>query len=248
MVQACPYRSEHPKSRTVDAAFEPNLPRREAMSPERKIMLRPLIAAALCCAVIAAIASSALATTIIDEWASIKAPPPPTLEPIAVDPQTTALLVLDLVKQTCNEQVRPRCLASIPQVADLIKGARESNTPVIYSVIPGPATIADTLSAVKPEGDEPVVKSGPDKFLGTDLEKILKDKGITTVIVVGTAAHGAVLYTASHAALLGFNVIVPVDGMSAETPYAEQYVAWNMVHAPVLAAKVKLTAVSMLKF
>ena len=54
-----------------------------------------------------------------------------------------------------------------------------------------------------------------DKFLGTDLEKILKDKGIATVIIVGTAAHGAVLYTGSGAAMRGMNVIVPVDGMSS---------------------------------
>ncbi len=37
----------------------------------------------------------------------------------------------------------------------------------------------------------------PDKFLHTDLEKILKDKGIKTVIAVGTSANGAVLYTGS---------------------------------------------------
>lgn len=42
----------------------------------------------------------------------------------------------------------------------------------------------------------------------TGLEKMLKDKGITAVVAVGTAAHGAVLYTASEAALRGFNVIV----------------------------------------
>jgi len=48
------------------------------------------------------------------------------------------------------------------------------------------------------------------------LEKILNDKGIKTVVVAGTAAQGAVLNTASQAALRGLRVIVPVDGMSAE--------------------------------
>ena len=33
---------------------------------------------------------------------------------------------------------------------------------------------------------------------------MLKDKGIKTVIVVGTAANGAVLYTGSGAALRGY--------------------------------------------
>ncbi len=217
------------------------------MNSHSKFCSRLLVAIALCAA-LAASAAPAFAKTIIDEWASVQVPPPPKLDPITVDPKTTALLVLDLVKQTCNQRVRPRCLASLPQVAKLIKGARDSKTFVVYSVIPGPVTIADTLASVKPNGSEPVIKAGPDKFIGTDLEKILKDKGITTVIVVGTAAHGAVLYTASHAALLGFNVIVPVDGMSAENTYAEQYVAWNMVNAPVVSAKVKLTTIDMLKF
>jgi len=45
-----------------------------------------------------------------------------------------------------------------------------------------------------------MVTSGPDKFLGTVLERILKDRGIQTAITVGTVSHAAVLYTASGAA------------------------------------------------
>ncbi len=70
---------------------------------------------------------------------------------------------------------------------------------VVYSLIAGSA-IGDTLPEVAPTGDEPFVQSGPDKFLNTDLEKILRDHGIKTVIVAGTAAHGAVLHTAAGAA------------------------------------------------
>ncbi len=89
--------------------------------------------------------------------------------------------------------------------------------PVIYSIIAN-STPADVIKDVAPLADEPSVLSGPDKFRNTDLEKILKEKGITTVITVGTASNGAVLYTASGAALRGMNVIVPVDGMSAVDP------------------------------
>jgi nicotinamidase-related amidase len=82
------------------------------------------------------------------------------------------------------------------------------------------------------------------------LEKILRDKGITSVIAVGTAAHGAVLYTASAAALRGFNVIVPVDGMSGDgqIAYIEQSVAYILTHAPILSSKVTLTQIDMIKF
>jgi len=92
------------------------------------------------------------------------------------------------------------------------------------------------------------VTSGPDKFLGTDLEKILKEKGIKTVIVTGTAAHGAVLYTASGAAFRGMQVILPVDGMSADSTYAEQYVAWNMVNAPRVSTQSLLTKINLIRY
>jgi L-ascorbate metabolism protein UlaG (beta-lactamase superfamily) len=76
------------------------------------------------------------------------------------------------------------------------------------------------------------VTSGANKFHRTDFEKLLKDKGITAVIVPrGQPRHGAVLNTAAAAALLGFKVILPVDAMSAD-PYAEQNTAWHLVNAP----------------
>ena len=43
------------------------------------------------------------AETIIDEWQSVKAPPAPQLKSVTLDPKTTALLVIDMIKQTCNE-------------------------------------------------------------------------------------------------------------------------------------------------
>jgi nicotinamidase-related amidase len=208
-------------------------------------------------------AAPAPAQTIIDEWSSIKAPPAPELKSVTVDPKTTALLVMDLIKQACNEKNRPRCIASLPKIAKLIAAARASGTTIIYTLFPSPApdkfpnpVIGDTLPAVAPKGNEPVVVSFVDKFIlgdkDTGLEKMLKDKGITTVITVGTAAHGAVLYTSSAASLRGFNVIVPVDGMSGDGTdtgaYIEQYVAYDLTHAPILSPKITLTRIDMIKF
>ncbi len=190
---------------------------------------------------------AAPAQTIIDDWSSIKAPPAPQLKSVTVDPKTTALLMLDFVKQTCNQQRRPRCLATLPKVKKLLAEARAKDLLIVYSVIPGGA-IGDTLPEVAPTGKEPVVQSGVDKFYKTNLEQILKDKGITTVIVVGTAAHGAVMYTGSEAVLRGLKVIVPVDGMSAESTYIEQYVAYNFTSAPIISNNVTLTSIDMMKF
>ena len=183
----------------------------------------------------------------------MKAPPAPELKAVTLDPKTTALLVMDLVKQTCNNERRPRCVASIPKIEKLLAAARAQGVMLIYTTVP-PVPIADTLPAVAPKGNEPVVVAWVDKFIlgnqDTGLEKMLKDRGVTAVIPVGTAAHGAVLYTSSAAALRGFNVIVPVDGMSADgqNTYIEQYVAYNLTTAPAVSPKISLTRIDMIKF
>ncbi len=186
------------------------------------------------------------AQTIIEEWNTVQAPPAPELKAVTIDPQATALLLLDFNKQTCNAERRPRCIASIPKVQKLLAWARAKGVYVVYSLSPGAAP-ADIAKELAPLGPESVVTSGPDKFLGTDLEKLLQAKGIATVIATGTAANGAVLYTASGAAFRGIQVIVPVDGVSAETTYAEQYVAWNMLNAPRLSQKAVLTRIDLIK-
>jgi len=198
-------------------------------------------------------AAPTTAQTIIDAWSSVKAPPAPELKRVTLDPKVTAILVMDLVKQTCNNERRPRCVASIPKIGKLISAARAKGVMLISTTAPS-VPIADTLPAVAPKDNEPVVVAAVDKFtLGdkdTGLEKKLKDKNITNVIAVGTAAHGAVLYTGSAAASRGFNVIVPVDGMSGDGQilYDEQAVAYILTHAPVVSSKVTLTAIDMLQF
>lgn len=68
------------------------------------------------------------------------------------------------------------------------------------------------------------------------------------MIVTGTASNGAVLYTASGAALRGMNVIVPVDGMSAVDAYAELSAVYTLSNAPSVSAKTTLTRSDMIKF
>jgi len=51
-------------------------------------------------------AAPAPAQTIIDEWSSIKVPPAPELKTVTVEPKTTALLVMDLIKQARVRKAR----------------------------------------------------------------------------------------------------------------------------------------------
>jgi nicotinamidase-related amidase len=183
----------------------------------------------------------ARAQTIVDQWSSVKMPPPVELKPVKADPKTMAFLVLDLLKSSCNEKARPRCAASLPAVGKFLGEARAHNMPVVYSLTTG-KTFKDIADPVAPKGDEPSVTMSADKFINTDLEKILKDRGVTTLIIVGTTAQGAVLYTASHTAFLGFKVVVPVDGSSALDPFAELSTAWILANAPGVSAQTTLTS------
>lgn len=199
----------------------------------------------LAAALAALIPALAGAQTIVDEWPNVKAPPAPALKPVTVDPKTTALLMLDFVAPNCNP--RPRCVASVPGAKKLLAEARARGMTIAHATTLA-TKAADILPDLAPKGDEPVVSSGVDKFRNTELEKILKDKGIQHVIAIGTAAHGAVMYTASGAVLRGMKAIIPVDGMSANDPFPEQYVAWHLTNAPVIGPNVTLTKFELLKF
>jgi nicotinamidase-related amidase len=89
-----------------------------------------------------------------------------------------------------------------------------------------------------------------DKFMlgdkDTGLQKLLKDKGIKTLVPVGVASHNGVLFTSVMASLRGFDVVVPVDGMAGNNAYEDQ--ATDYILTSSIVYKVTLTSVDMLKF
>jgi nicotinamidase-related amidase len=196
---------------------------------------------------------SASAQTIIDQWNDVKIPPAPVLQSVTIDPKTTAFLALDLsqIKGTkkgpCNNDV-VLCVASIPTIKMMLSKARGSGVFVVYSVS-STTDAKDILPQIAPMPGDPVVKSGPDKFVKTNLANLLMAKNIKTVIIVGTSSDGAVISTAADAIFRhGLNVIIPVDGVSAKSLYAEQYVAWYFTHAPTISTKTVLTKGDMISF
>jgi nicotinamidase-related amidase len=165
---------------------------------------------------------------ITREWASAKLPPVPELKPVTVDSATTALLVLDMMKGNCG--ARPRCLATVSTVKQLIDAARAHSMMVVYNLT-GAGKVEDMVDqSLAPHAGEFMVKGsgGADKFVNSNLDQGLKDKGIKTVIVTGTSAQGAVVGTTNGAAQRGYKAIVPVDGMSAEDAFNELYAAWHI--------------------
>ncbi len=205
-------------------------------------MIVAVITAGACC-------TSAAAQTVIDEWGSAKLPPPPALKPATLNPAETALLVMDFTHQTCSMARRPRCSASVPKVQKLVTEARAKGVLVIYSVAVAGSTAADILKELTPAAGELVLPPlGPDKFINSELEKLLKGKGINTVVALGTQAQTSVLHTAAAAALRGFKVVVPVDGMSSDDVFPELYTAWHLATAARISAQVTLTRLDMIGY
>ena len=164
-------------------------------------------------------------------------------------PKETALLVMDFTVQTCTPEKRKRCADSVPKVKALVEAARAKGALIIYSVaVPG-SVPGDVLKELTPAAGEQVLPPlGPDKFINSDLEKTLHDKGISTVVAMGTQAQTSVLHTGGEAALRGFKVVVPVDAMSSDDLFPELYTAWHLATASRISNQVTLTRLDMVGF
>src|SRR3954469_2152049 len=213
-----------------------------SMSTARSLLYSAAIIAAFA-------ATTANAADVVKEWPNIKAPPAPEVKAVTLDGKTSALLILDVMKESCAR--RPRCAEMAPKLKKLHDTARAANVMVFYTLVGGGSpTAADVVEGMTPKEGEWVVQRGPDKFLGSPLEQRLKERGITTVIVTGTSAQGVGIGTGSAAAQRGLKVVVPYDGLAADEAYQEQYAAYHLAKGgpAIVTDQVTLTRTDMIKF
>ena len=138
-------------------------------------------------------------------------------DPVAVTlkPASTALLVFDVVEPICTSQ--PKCLKTmVPAISGLLARARKAGITVGYGT--REPNMSKWMPEVAPEkGDVTFVSYGQDRFFNTDLDKTLKAKGVTTLILTGWKISGSVLYTSVGATLRGYTVVIPVDASLGPT-------------------------------
>ena len=212
-----------------------------------RILRRGALAAAG--ALIVAFAASFAATDIVEDWDTVKPPPKPEVKAVTLEPLTTALLILDMSKDGACK-TRPRCMATIPNVKRLHDAAQAAGVMLWYS-IGAKSEPADMIGpGFAPRDGEWAHQGGPDKFLGSNLEEKLKGRGIKTVVVCGTSFQGVGVGTGTEAAQRGYKVIVPIDCLSSEDPYMEQYSAWHFFKGgpAVVTGNSTLTRSTMVKF
>lgn len=148
---------------------------------------------------------------------TLQMPSPPEPVPVALDPTTTALLVFDITEHISARQ--PKCREQLlPAAAALLKRARQAGVTVAYGT--RAANMSTWLPEIAPApGDIKIENQAQDRFYNTELDKMLKAKGITTLILTGWKISGSVTYTSVGATLRGYTVVVPVDATSDATDY-----------------------------
>jgi nicotinamidase-related amidase len=136
---------------------------------------------------------------------------------VVLTPATTALLVSDMVAPNCTTQ--PKCTGlMMPALAALLAQARKASVYVVYST--QAQRVSNWLPKLAPAPGDPIVVShGQDRFYETDLDKMLKAKGIATLIITGWKISGSVLYTSVGATLRDYTVVIPEDASLAATDY-----------------------------
>src|SRR5207249_1879849 len=136
---------------------------------------------------------------------------------VTLNPATTALLVLDYVEPICSSQ--PKCKSQmLPAMTPFMERVRKAGLVVAYGT--REPNMSKWLPEVAPApGDIKIVNTAQDRFYNTDLDKALKAKGITTIIMVGWKVSGSVTYTSVGATLRDYTVVIPVDTTTAATDY-----------------------------
>lgn len=153
-----------------------------------------------------------------------------------LDPTRTALLAMDL-QSDIAVRLGDRAAPLLDRSAGALAAARTAGLHIIYVVVgfrPGYPEVsprnqsfatlsqsgrfvtttpgADIAAPVRPaEGDVVVVKHRVSAFAGTDLDMILRARGIDTLLLMGIATSGVVLSTVRHAADADYRLVVIKD-------------------------------------
>lgn len=174
-----------------------------------------------------------------------------------IQPEKTALLVINMTNDLIGWDGLE---ALVPRLRKLLDQARKSGMTVIFSslafcdrgadsgqlgkfwepigngevLVKGTAGV-DILPGLAPKADEPVLQRNRySAFYNSDLDRILRHKGIDTVIIGGYSTNFCCDSTARDANFRDYNVIVLEDG-TAPIALEETGIAAEQVQKMVMA-------------
>lgn len=164
---------------------------------------------------------------------------------LELNPRKTALVVIDLQNAVVGRPIAPHSSAEIVErSARLAKALREKGGTIVYvrvnitdfiqlpvDVPPfgaGSAAPPPSASELLPEagfqaGDALITKRHWGAFAGTELEQVLKDRDVDTVVLTGIATNVGVESTARQGTGLGFAFVVVEDACGAMDEESHRY-------------------------
>ena len=155
--------------------------------------------------------------------------PPRTPESLlALDPERTALVLVDLMDRIVALPLEPYKGPEVLAVAEELAGVFRSAGALVVLIRverpgiveqPAGSGLADGLFR---EGDLEIVKRTIGGFQGTGLEERLRERGVDTLVFGGIATNLGVESTARAAGDLGHQLVFVEDAMSALTAAEHQ--------------------------
>lgn len=166
----------------------------------------------------------------------------------ALNPQTTALVMIDLQHGNVARELAPypaeQVVANSVRLADAWRAAGAAIVYVRVSVmelqpheadraLPGLKVVPPNPSELVPEanvqpGDFVVVKRQWGAFHATELDQILRRRGIKDIILTGIATNIGVESTARVAHDLGYDLVFAEDAMSSIGEGVHKFAVENM--------------------
>ncbi len=161
-----------------------------------------------------------------------------------------AILIVDMLNDFCKDggaMVLPEGMETVEPTQRLIAAARAKGMPIIYindchragkydrefekrapHCIEGTwgAAVIDELTPQ--EGDYCIPKRRFSGFYQTDLDLVLRELGVETVIATGVVTNICVRSTCHDAFFLGYNVVVPKDCVRATGPREQESTLWDI--------------------
>jgi nicotinamidase-related amidase len=185
---------------------------------------------------------------------TLQMPATPDPARVTLDPKTTALMVLDYVEDICVKQ--PSCTGQmLPAMTPFLERVRKAGLIVAYGT--RKQNMTHWLKEVAPApGDIQIISTAQDRFYNTDLDKVLKAKGIKTIIMVGWKISGSVTYTSVGAMIRDYTIVIPMDTTSAGSSYETTIGFYNVLNSgnanlanePLKQKAVTLTRTDMITF
>jgi len=149
--------------------------------------------------------------------------------------ERTAIVVVDMLNDFCTDggvMVVPDAVVLYEPLNALTARARSAGSPVVWvcdSHQPGDREFdirpphcmagswgADIVAELRREpADRYVAKRRYSAFFATDLDLLLRELEISTLVVVGVMTNICVRATVHDAFFLGYRVVVPADGVAA---------------------------------